>query len=222
MFHFDRRGTWATPYVDIHDASDPEKKKGVYLFVRWVLGLSSYAEKDLGLDTSVQWTIDDDGKKVAGTITVQKCDEVEEGEERAVVYELNMDEPPIVRASLTGRGTVIWNARGRDGAGEQVMIKDSWRAEGRAPESEYMEKARELKVQGIAEIVGFQDYCSQTKDYRPTDFGEDGFPNRIKLRMVMRKYGLSIWYFRSRIQLLQALLAAILGTHAVLCSCGQC
>lgn len=210
MFHYDRRGPWATPFVDIHDTSDPEKKGGAYLFVRWVLGLSSYAEEDLGLDTSVQWEIDENGRKVAGTITVQEYKE-EEGDTKAVVYDLNMDEPPIVRASLTGRGTVIWNARSRDGAGGQVMIKDSWRAEGRVPESEYMKKANEAGVTGVAEMIAYQDHCCETKDHRPADFGQDGFPNRIKLRIVMKKYGLSIWYFRSRVQFLQALLAAIIG-----------
>ncbi|TEB22075.1 hypothetical protein FA13DRAFT_1819134 [Coprinellus micaceus] len=38
-----------------------------------------------------------------------------------------------------------------------------------------------------------------------------GFHNRIKLRVVMKKYGISIWYFKSRLELLRSFLDAFVG-----------
>ncbi|TEB22082.1 hypothetical protein FA13DRAFT_1921280 [Coprinellus micaceus] len=213
LFHFDRGGVYATPSIKIHDTSDPEKRDGAYMFVRWVLGLTSYNEEEIGLDTSIQWKIDSRGRKSSGTVTVNQYDA---GKEAfiPVVYDLNMEEPPFVRPSLAGRGTTIWPAK-EPGTGAHVLIKDSWRTDTRTPESQHMEAANDAKITGIPEMVGFQDYCAQTKDYRPPNFNEDAFFNRVKLRIVIKKHGLSIWYFRSRLQLLQALVAVIIA-HAEL------
>ena len=62
-------------------------------------------------------------------------------------------------------------------------------------------------------MLAYQDNCAQTKWYRPEGFEalDAMFHNRVKLRIVMKKYGTSVWYFRTRLQLMRAFLAVILG-----------
>lgn len=210
LVHVDRDGTYVTPKFDIHDKTEDG---GAYTFVRWVLGLCSFDEKDLGLDTSIQWTTDDAGKKSEGTIVVNEHSE-ETGTTRPVTYDLNMNEPPLVRHSIRGRGTTIWNAIHPE-TGEAVIIKDSWRAGTRVAEGEYIREANKNGVKGVPQMLAFEDDREQTIDYRPQDFQHSTFLNRKKSRLVVEKSGSSIWYFRTRLQLLRAILAAIRGTSCL-------
>ena len=149
--------------------------------------------------------------KSSGTLTVREYDEKTQTHE-PTVYDIDMEEPPFVRPSLCGRGTTIWNAQ-HSVTGEKVMIKESWRTGTRIAESEYLRKAKECGIKGVAEMLAFQDNCAQTKWYRPRGFDalDSMFHNRVKIKIVLKKHGTSVWYFKTRLQLIRALLSVIVG-----------
>ncbi|KAJ3549037.1 hypothetical protein NMY22_g1036 [Coprinellus aureogranulatus] len=204
LFHYDRSGTYTTPIFDTH--------KHPQLFIRYVLGIASSNEEVLGLDTSLQWQIDEKtGRKVSGTISLEEYDD-QTRIPRTVTYDLDMTQPPYVRSSICGRGTVGWHAI--DPATKTpVFIKDAWHRDTRdSSEANFLKAAKGFP--GVVEMLAYQDFCAQTSEYHP-QIQEEGTSNRIKLRIVTKKYGPPIWYFRSRLQLLQAFRDALAG-HRVL------
>ncbi|KAF5340958.1 hypothetical protein D9611_006035 [Ephemerocybe angulata] len=191
VIHFDRSGVYITPFIDIHE--NPAT------FIRLVLGLSSLNEADVGLDTRVQWSINPvTGKKNGGSITV-------ENEGKEVTYTMSMKDAPFVRASIRGRGTVCWPAT--DSNGKRVLIKDAWRTSDRKSESVYLNAAKGMD--GIAQMLLFQDNYAETKNYRPEGFIAPTFFNRIKLRVVLEHYGHMLCNFKTRFELMSSLRDAI-------------
>ncbi|TEB22079.1 hypothetical protein FA13DRAFT_1641889, partial [Coprinellus micaceus] len=93
--------------------------------------------------------------------------------------------------------------------GEEVLVKDIWRTESRVSECEYLLAAQ--GIPGIVELVAFQKSCAETQRYLPPGFSYPDYHNRHKLRVAVKKYGLPLWYFRSRTQLLRAMLDALVG-----------
>ncbi|KAJ3502929.1 hypothetical protein NMY22_g18425 [Coprinellus aureogranulatus] len=200
LVHFDRSGIYVTPLFDIH--------KDASVLVQFVAGLMSPSEAVLGFDTSIQWTVDESsGKKVAGIITLNERDE-ETGAFTEKKYNLDITEAPFVRPGIRGRGTVAWNAKD-PATGAAVIIKDSWHTDSRASECEFIRKAK--GIPGIVEILVYQQDCSQTISYRPLGYKSKDFRNRFKLRLVLKRYGAPIWFFRSRLQLLYALRDVLVG-----------
>ncbi|KAJ3549040.1 hypothetical protein NMY22_g1039 [Coprinellus aureogranulatus] len=204
LVHYDRSGAYSTCPFDIH--------KEARLFIQYVLGLASLNEQDLGLDTSVQWTVNPTtGKKVAGTIKVEAS-----GNENQppTVYNLDMEEAPFVRLGICGRGTVGWYAK-HPNTGEAVFIKDAWHTNSGLSECVSLRAAS--GIPGIVEMLSWQDNCADTVRYRPA--GElthgDSFKNLTKTRLVLGKHGTSIWFFKTRLQLLCALRDALIGHHAL-------
>ncbi|KAF6741598.1 hypothetical protein DFP72DRAFT_1024314 [Ephemerocybe angulata] len=189
LVHYDRSGTYTTPFHNIHD--DP------LTFIRLVLGLSSTDECVLGLDTTVQWTKDPvTGKKASGAIkSVGR-------EGNPVEYRLNMDVKPFIRASISGRGTTCWNAL-YPVTKERVLIKDAWRTWSKRSEIDHLRPAR--GVNGVVQMLAFEGHCAESKDYRPDSCTHQRFHNRIKSRAVMEQYGLPIWHFQTRAQLVGAI-----------------
>ena len=201
LAHYDRSGAYVTPLYDIH--------KEPVLFIRLILGLTSPNEEVLGLDTSVQWVIDaSTGRKVSGTIRVEEQSN-ERGILRAATYDLNMEETPLIRPTIRGRGTVCWPATNPT-TNEAVLIKDAWRSEAWTSEIEHLRTA--AGITGVVELLAFQDFCAETRHYRPHPFTASDFENRIKLRVVLKRYGPSIWHFKSRLELLHAVRDAFVGT----------
>lgn len=218
LAQYDRGGASITPFHNIH--TEPA------VFVRLILGLASPDEGVLGLDTSVQWVIDEEtGRKVSGTIQVDECtDETIEGPPTAVYYDLDMSKPPVIRPTIRGRGTVCWHAT-HPTTCEAVLIKDAWRAEGRTSEVEHLRTA--LGIPGVVRMLAYQDFSAETQAYHPhassaseskdtvtklEECTNTKLENRIKLRLVLKKYGESIWYFRTRLELFCAVLDALVGT----------
>ncbi|TEB22108.1 hypothetical protein FA13DRAFT_1569757, partial [Coprinellus micaceus] len=200
LVHQDRSGIYVTPLFNIH--------KDASLFVQFVVGLTSPNEETLGLDTSVQWKIGEtSGKKVSGTITLEETNE-KAGTSTNKTYDLDMDDAPFVRPGIRGRGTVGWNAID-PASGERVIIEDAWRTDVRESECDFLLAAK--GIPGVVEILGYQDNCAQTANYRPPGFKSKEYRNRFKLRTVMKKYGLPIWFFQSRLQLLHAFLDVLIG-----------
>ncbi|KAJ2936681.1 hypothetical protein H1R20_g420, partial [Candolleomyces eurysporus] len=194
LFHFDRSGVQYTPSINFHD--DP------HTFVRVVLGLGSPDESDIGLDSSIQWTIEN-GQKVSGTLRTRNS----EGQE--VVYPLSRVEPFFFHGVIRGRATICWSVHDSV-TGEELVVKDSWRDDDRVSEHVYLEDA--LGIPGVVQMVSCEPGRGQTKDLR--GFGDTiptGFHNRVETRIVMKSYGKSVKYFTSAMQVVCALRDAIAG-----------
>ncbi|KAJ3503631.1 hypothetical protein NMY22_g18183 [Coprinellus aureogranulatus] len=150
------------------------------------------------LDTNVQWTIKK-GHKVAGTVKMVDS----EGED--LTFDLIDVHPVFIRAALRGRGTTCWHARKRGGNDDEtVLIKDSWRSDGRASEHTLLEEVK--GVNGVTHMLHFQDHRAETKDFRGSQSHDQGkFHNRIWLRVVLKQYGRSLRHFSSELQAICAL-----------------
>ncbi|KAF6760877.1 hypothetical protein DFP72DRAFT_778234, partial [Ephemerocybe angulata] len=198
LLHYDRSGAYKTGYIDIHE--DP------YTFVRLILGLTSTDEAILGLDTNIQWVIED-GVKVSGTITIIETKNLEK-----VTFDLIMEEPPTIREVIRGRGTICWHAKDKDG--NRVVIKDSWRADGRT--NEYLALAQAKGRDGVAQARCYQDYIAETRQFRPKHFRHEDFFNRTLSRIAMDCYGRSLVHFKSRYQAIAALRDVVAGHRNLL------
>lgn len=138
-----------------------------------------------------------------------------------IPYPLRMDRPPTIRSSIHGRGTTCWYAK-HPREKIDIVIKDSWRSDGRRPEYEYLLPSQ--GIHGVVVLVSFQDKCGETNWIRiDPDMQEqgnsEGYCNRIKLRLVMEQAGLDVSHFKSRYQFISAMRDAILGKSTfVLCS----
>ncbi|KAF6753368.1 hypothetical protein DFP72DRAFT_901495 [Ephemerocybe angulata] len=201
LIHYDRSGVYLTPYFDIHQHP--------YTFIRVVLGLSSNVEEVLGLDSTVQWSIDEStGKRTHGTI-ISSVD----ANYQPIIYNLKANEAPFVRPGICGRGTTCWHAYDPV-TGQRVLIKDTWRASSKRPEAEFLEAAK--GIPGVVQMIAFQDWLAETKDYRPEGFGGKDFESRTKSRVVLEHYGLSIEHFTSRFQVISAIRDALEGHRKLL------
>lgn len=203
LFHFDRSGAHYTAPIDIH--------QHVKTFIRLVLGVSSFDERVLGLDTSVQWT-HENGRKVAGTVSVKDARGV------AIAFSLCDVRPVFRRYDLYGRGTNGWRAV--DPEGREVFIKDSWR-EGKA---EYTILERAKGVEGVAQVVCYEAEEVTTADLRAN--GAEPVPcerltDLTSTRIAMDLYGDSIIHFQSQKQLFAAIRDAIVGTYCLHISNGS-
>ncbi|KAF6743498.1 hypothetical protein DFP72DRAFT_827668 [Ephemerocybe angulata] len=198
LVHCDHTGTYLTPPINIHDRP--------HTFIRLILGLSSANESILGFDVSIQWTIHPvSGNKGVGTI--EALDE----ENVMTSYTLGANEPPFIQAIL-GRGTTCWCAT-HPVNGERVVIKDSWRPDSRRSEGEFLDAAR--GIDGVVQVISYQDRCAETKDYRPSFTGETSFENRVKSRAVLKRYGECIDHFTSRFQAIAAFRDVIVGKRGI-------
>ncbi|RXW20939.1 hypothetical protein EST38_g4920 [Candolleomyces aberdarensis] len=193
LFHFDRSGIQYTPYINFHD--DP------HTFVRIILGLSSPDESDIGLDSSIQWTIEN-GRKVGGTLRTCNYDNQE------IVYPLTNVEPFFFRGCIRGRATICWSVRDPVN-GEELVVKDSWKSGDRLSEHVYLQDA--FGTPGVAQMVSCEPERDATKTLRGFSDSPPGFHNRIETRIVMKTYGTSIRNFTSVMQVLGALRDAIAG-----------
>ncbi|KAF5340993.1 hypothetical protein D9611_006074 [Ephemerocybe angulata] len=184
-FHLDRSGAFYTEYMDIHGEAAT--------FVRLVIGLSSRNEADIGLDTNIQWEIED-GMKTRGTITTI------DGDGNRIRYALEMDDPRFIQHTIRGRGTIHWYAK-REDSDKRVVIKESWKADGRSSEKKLLERLSGAnKVNGFAELISYEDNIAQTKDYRPDNFVCDDFVNCTLVRVTLECPGPSLRFFSTQIE----------------------
>ncbi|KAJ2914090.1 hypothetical protein MD484_g6303, partial [Candolleomyces efflorescens] len=194
LFHFDRSGAQYTPPLNIHD--DP------HTFVRLIIGITSPNESEIGLDTSIQWTIEN-GRKTSGKLTTIGADRGK------AVYSLLDVEPFFSRCDILGRGTICWRVAHPEN-GEELLIKDSWRSEDRI--SEYVHLQEAVGTPGVVQMLSCESDRGQTRSLRA--FGTrvpTGFANRIETRVVLRCYGNPVVVFTSAKKVLYALRDAIAG-----------
>ncbi|KAF6760799.1 hypothetical protein DFP72DRAFT_795207, partial [Ephemerocybe angulata] len=204
LLHFDHSGAYLTGFLKLNE--DP------YTFVRAVLALSSLDEEEVGLDSSIQWTTDNNGRKNGGTITTVDL------ENKEVVYRLIMTEPPVIQHAISGTGTVCWYALEMGDSPKRVLIKDTWRADGRTLEYDFLTRFKDVK--GIAtKVLGHEDTRAVTRSYRPKGFKAAYFFNRSLSRIVLRSPGPSLLYFTSQEQAIVAIRDAIKAHRNLLLAC---
>ncbi|KAJ3549030.1 hypothetical protein NMY22_g1028 [Coprinellus aureogranulatus] len=119
----------------------------------------------------------------------------------------------VVRPGIRGRGTIAWHAT-HPATGQAVVIKDAWRNSTRPGEAEFLRAAK--GISGVVQLVGYEDRCAETISYRHTDFKASHFHNRIKLRVVLKRYGPCVSQFPSRLALFIALRDAFIGHRNLL------
>lgn len=198
LVQFDRSGTYITPPLDYH--ANP------HVFIRLILGLSSTDESLLGLDTSIQWEIEN-GRKVSGTITTTDAGHSTSKQQPETVYTLKNVNPTFSRSNIRGRGTTCWLVH--QPGKKDLLVKDAWRTGARVAEHKYLEAAR--GIPGVVTMIS-HEYLLQTRDFRPENHAVDSsFQNRTKLRIVMEAHGPALDHYKSRYQLVAALRNAIKG-----------
>ncbi|KAJ2926472.1 hypothetical protein H1R20_g10624, partial [Candolleomyces eurysporus] len=194
LFHFDRSGVQYTLLLNFHD--EPQT------FVRLVLVLGSSDEFDIGLDASIQWTIEG-GQKVGGTIRTRGTGNQD------VIYPLAQIGPFFFRGNIRGRSTICWRVRDPT-TNEQLLVKDMWRSEDRLSEHTFLQDA--IGLPGVVQMVNCEPDRCETKTLR--GFGDAlpaKFQNRIESRIVMKTYGKPVAKYTSAKQLFCALRDAIAG-----------
>ncbi|RXW16529.1 hypothetical protein EST38_g9326 [Candolleomyces aberdarensis] len=209
FFHFDRSGIHRGHIGDLH-------KNNVKTFVRLILGLSSLDEEDLGLDSSIQWQLNDEDRKVRGILTT-----TDDETKITKTYQLT-DLKPLFYSNcgFSTRGTTCWALWDNEHE-RQLLAKDSWREEGtNIPEFKNLKKARGLE--GVAQMISYEANHGETKDSGVTEYipreERPNYPsdwscpvNQICSRIVMERYGWEVDHFESEKQLLCAVRDAIAG-----------
>lgn len=195
LLHFDRSGAQYTSPFNIH--------LKVNTFIRVVLGLSSFDEQVAGLDTAVQWTVED-GRKVSGAMTVT------DAAGSLSTYTLCDVEPTFRRFDLHGRGTIGWRVKSSEG--HEYFVKDCWGPAGGL--AEHVVLAQAAGQGGLVQMVTFEGREESTAHLRANgdeSWSPEHFSNRFFSRVVMEHCGASICEFESQKQLIAAIRDAIAG-----------
>ncbi|RXW14709.1 hypothetical protein EST38_g11145 [Candolleomyces aberdarensis] len=206
FFHSDRSGIHHGYIANYHHTPEP--------FIRLIIGLCSLDEEVLGLDSSVQWTLDDTGRKASGSLTIR-----DDETEVTKTYDLASVRPVFKQHCLANRGTICWAVRDTE-TKEEFVVKDCWREEGAPAEFENLQRAR--NINGVVQMIFHEGNRRQTKDFGvsryfpPKDKKKSSMKisvaqNMILSRVVMERYGRDIRYFESEKQLLCAIRDAIAG-----------
>jgi hypothetical protein len=168
-----------------------------------ILGLSSPDESDIGLDSSIQWAIEN-GRKVGGTLRSRGADGTE------LVYPLSKVAPFFFRGIIRGRSTICWSAC-HPVTGEHLVVKDSWKSEDVVSEHLYLQDA--VGTPGVVQMVSCEPGRDETRNLRCfVNTLPPGFHNRVETRVILKAYGKSLENFTSAMQLLCALRDAVAGT----------
>ncbi|KAF5331412.1 hypothetical protein D9611_011849 [Ephemerocybe angulata] len=195
LIQYDRAGALYTPLIDYHE--NPT------MLIRFVFGLASRFEDQLGLDTSIQWG-SHGGRKTPGTITI-----TDPFTRLPKVYTMRSVRPFINRAELCGWGTRMWDVRDKDG--RDLVLKDAW-STGAHGKPEYFYLAKVKGVDGVQQLVGYEDRTGrpngEIRSFRPASVGRP-FTNKSFQRIVTPLYGAPIRAFDNELELLEALYDAI-------------
>ncbi|KAJ7075153.1 hypothetical protein B0H15DRAFT_867661 [Mycena belliarum] len=183
ILRFDRAGCYYSQPIDFH--------KNAKFFVKLVVLLGSLNEDLLGFDTSITWL---DGQRVLKMTPVELFNPTTgawEPNTEELVFRL-APQPVFARRTIRSRGTVCWDAEYQ---GQHYIIKDYWRADGRAYESAFLKKLAGVK--GVGQMFAFDDDRETIKAGRGFDVAEEMFSHstnlrvldRSLMRIVLPKYG---------------------------------
>ncbi|KAJ3519152.1 hypothetical protein NMY22_g13333 [Coprinellus aureogranulatus] len=203
LLHFDRSGGQITRFIDYHERPD--------LFLHLIVGLCSADEADVGFDKSIEWTINESGRKASGRL--RTC-----GPDKVQWYPLVSVEPIIHQIGIRGRATTCWVVYDPDNPEERLLVKDSWNAEGRTLEHVHFDNAKDII--GLAKKISDEGVRITVEEFRcSSTHGQDLFGNRENTRILFKAYGPRLREFRSALQLLLAI-RDIIAAHARLLTKG--
>lgn len=169
-----------------------------------IIGLCSTDENELGLDTSIQWTIVN-GKKTDGKLYTVGHDN------KPKWYNLAQQHPIISTTIIRGRATTCWAVIDPDSdSGEEFIVKDSWTSPKRTAERVYLQRLGSLA--GVCELESYEIGRGQTKDYRCKTIG-GGYFNRVASRIMIKAYGGPLHKFKNALQVLIAVRDAVGGSY---------
>ncbi|KAF6765528.1 hypothetical protein DFP72DRAFT_954037 [Ephemerocybe angulata] len=199
LIQYDRAGAIYTPLICYHD--DPDT------FIRFVVGLSSHREEDIGLDTSFRWTTINGRKSLPAWVDLY--DPKTKGLKS---YQLLSPMPFFSRSDLCDRGTKMWRVVNPESDNGTLLVKDAWVKDGRTPEFAHLSKA--VGIKGVQQLIDFEDYTGrkngEVQSFRPyREPGRGAFFNKILQRIVTPLYGPSISLYKTEKVLLDALCDAI-------------
>ncbi|RXW16533.1 hypothetical protein EST38_g9330 [Candolleomyces aberdarensis] len=216
FFHFDRSGLHAKFIGGYHSDS-------VKTFVRLIIGLSLLNEEALGLDSSVQWKVDAQGRKKSGTLKITDDDT-----KVTQVYKLASVRPSHQLHVQMAARLIAWVVWDHGKKKERLVVRDDWReiedntgggVAAQTSEYEILKKMRNLD--GVSQMFSYEAMQGgwQTKDSGVNCSAPPGQPcnrsrypsNWICSRSVMETYGPVISHFKSEMQLLCAVRDAIEG-----------
>ncbi|CAK5268840.1 unnamed protein product [Mycena citricolor] len=153
---YDRSGCYYSQEIDYHEDA--------VFFVQLVFLLTSTDEELVGFDTSIFWR---DGKRFLSFVPEETWDFTERkwrpNKESATITFALEDDPVFSRRTIRSRGTVCWVGT-HDG--EEYLIKDYWRAEGRTSESIFLYDL--AGIEGVAQMFAWQ------RDIKATHTGRGG------------------------------------------------
>nr|GAT57330.1 predicted protein [Mycena chlorophos] len=166
--------------------------------VRLVLLGSSFDEREIGFDVSIDWEAG--RRKIVVTPPELFDKETRQWEANTTNFDFDFDVEPIpafTRRTIRSRGTVCWRGFFRD---ESYIIKQYWRGQGRFCESRFLKSL--VDVKGVGQMLTFQDDRETTKSlrglspYQPMipDVGSTQVFDRLLVCVVVREYGASLEY----------------------------
>ncbi|KAJ7750412.1 hypothetical protein DFH07DRAFT_827647 [Mycena maculata] len=183
ILRFDRAGCYYSRRIDYH-------KEAVF-FVKLVVLLSSFNEELLGFDTSIYWEHGHRFMRMKPAEVFDHETKAWKANTEELLFTVD-DKPVFSRRTIRSRGTVCWSAKHK---GKTYIVKDYWRAQGRAKESLFL---RELAgVKGVGQMFTYQDDRESVRAGRGfvdaadmvSDDGEKPVLDRWSTRVVLPKYG---------------------------------
>ncbi|KAJ7183206.1 hypothetical protein C8R46DRAFT_884433, partial [Mycena filopes] len=205
VLRFDRAGCYYSKRINFHTDA--------LFFVKLVVLLSSFNEELLGFDTSIYWKDGQRFMKMTPPELFNGATGCWEVNTKELVFAL-ADEPVFSRRTIRSRGTVCWSA---EYEGRQYIVKDYWRAHGRARESEFLKDLAD--VDGVGQMFTFADDRESIKAQRGfedgatmvSDSGSRPVLDRWFMRLVLLKYGGTLETASSPRQLLCAVRDIVKG-----------
>jgi hypothetical protein len=195
----------------------------VKTFVRLIVGLSSHDEEALGLDTSVQWKVDADGRKRSGTLKVTDDDT-----KVTRVYKLASLRPIVEDYERIAGRSKVWLVKDCANKDTTFRVADTWKdvekgsnGSRTSPELELLKKLRTLDgvlqkledeaIQGRWQTRDSGAHTCDTPEQVP-------YPsNWICSRSVTESAGVGIFTFKSEVQLMCGIRDAIEGKCIAMC-----
>ncbi|KAJ7273162.1 hypothetical protein C8J57DRAFT_1063731, partial [Mycena rebaudengoi] len=200
VVQFDRAGSYYSRRINYHT--------NAVFFVKLILLLSSFNEDLLGFDTSIYWQNGQRFMKMTPAELYNSDTASWEPNTEEYIFVLE-DQPMFSRHMIRSRGTVCWIATH---GGKQYVIKDYWRADGRAYESCFLKELVGIKGCLHTMTTG-TERGFKIADVMMSDDAGTHVLDRWLTRLVLSKYGDTLEKATSPRQLLCAIRDIIKAGH---------
>ncbi|TFK62105.1 hypothetical protein BDN72DRAFT_964766 [Pluteus cervinus] len=184
LFLYTRSGCIHSSEFDYHNRPD--------LFVRFILGLLSEDETDLGYDPTICWTGEGDRKRIANIMleggNVESCD-------------VHLNEPVWGVSRIYGPSTRCWVVKApRKG---YLVVKEFWQDKRFPGEIEFYKAINDKKLPGVARMISYEirGRAFDLECLRPF-YKKLEHIDRIWLRITLEQYGPDMELWTSKLQVL--------------------